>query len=123
MIVPLVSDQMIRSRWASDPIPSVDGEQDTDPTDDLAEMALSELSETSQGTLAVGDAGNETSKVASPLKAPPPPPLTVTEQFSRVGHLPVDEPTFTLTRLLVTGMVCMSIGLVLGFAAAWYILK
>jgi serine/threonine protein kinase len=84
---PIIDPTASRARWTSR-APAVDGDQDTDPgANDVAEMALGELSgseaELSQGTIAVSDSGVETSRIPHPHKpatvTPPPPPVTATK--------------------------------------------
>lgn len=114
---PLRTDQMIRSRWHAAPLPDqLDNEYDTDPGNEVADLAMGEISETSQGSQATNDSAADISNYSDYGKTPPPPPLSsITEQYSNVGHLTSDEPTYTLTTVVVTGLLCLAVGAVGGF--------
>ncbi len=109
-VSPLLTDQVDRSRWQPAP-PSFDGQQETDPGNDVAAMAMTEiggLSETSQGS--------EFSDSRSQM-TPPPPPIqqTMTGQYQAAGHLDSGEPMVSINLSVVIGVLCLLLGLVVGF--------
>ncbi len=122
---PIIDPTDSRARWTSR-APAVDGEQDTDPgMSDVAEMAMgelsgsgSELSQGSQGTLAVSDAGIETGRIPHPkspqIVPPPPHPTSIVQQFEKAGRIPADELQFSLTWLVITNLVSIAAGALIG---------
>jgi eukaryotic-like serine/threonine-protein kinase len=119
-ISPLRTDQMVRSRWHAAPLPaSIDNEFDTDPGNEIADLAMGELSETSQGSLATADSAADASNVSDYGRTPPPPPLSsITEQYGRIGHLRKDEPMFSLTAVIVIAISSLGIGAMAGMMFA-----
>ena len=125
---PLMSEDIGRQRWMPAPLQSIDN-QDTDPNFDVAEMAMSEISDTSQssnlqGTLGVGDAGLDTGSFSSPGIAPPVPNSNSTvEQFNLAGRLPKDGPFYRIQTVFVVGLITMMIGIFIGFVAGYIVGK
>lgn len=109
-----------RPRWAPAPIISPDA-QDTDPNDDITRMALSEISDTSQimmpGLGAEGDTGS-----ISGLKTKPPPPLSTVEKYKAAAHLD-DETTFSISVLFIVSVICLAIGVLVGFIGGYLVGK
>jgi serine/threonine protein kinase len=97
-----------RPRWMPAPIDSPDS-QDTDPGDDVTDLAMSEISDTQSSlnaTLSEDSISGQQSK--------PPPPLSTVGQFKSAAHLD-DETTFSISALFVTAVVCLAIGVLVGF--------
>ncbi len=109
---PLLDEDITRSRWATPPPPQ-QGDQDTDPADDLAEMALTEIgnSEASLSHSSQASSGSFHPK-------PPPPPISTIEKFANAGRLASNDVTFSLTQLLVVAGCSLLAGTVLGFVVA-----
>ena len=122
---PLLSEDFDnRQRWIPAPLPSADA-QDTDGGDDeITEMAMSEMSDGSQLNLPVsGASGSGETGSQAGQKIKPPPPLSTVGRYSAAGHLPHDEPTFSMSAMLITAAVCLSIGVLAGFIAGYMISK
>jgi serine/threonine protein kinase len=108
---PLLGDAVGRSRWQPAPTP-FGGQQDTDPANDVAAMAMTEIggiSETSHGWGSMSD---------SPATAtPPPPPITqsLVGQYRAAGRVDGGEPLVTINTAVVIGVACLLGGLVAGF--------
>ncbi len=104
---PLVGEQFERTRWMQAPVPGQQESQETDPANDVAGMAMTEisgLSETSHG--------NSDTALRS---SPPPPPFNVVGQYKNAGHLDVGEPMLSVTMGVVIGLICLFLGGVVGF--------
>ncbi len=99
-----------RARWTPAPIPSVEGEQDTEDPLDVGSQ-LSGLSETSQGILTV----TEMSDHRLPQPVPPPPPASITEQFASAGRLPKSDLSISLPWVFVISFMTSIIGALVGF--------
>ena len=105
-----------KPRWAS-PQASIDS-QPTDPDMDVAELAMSEIS--NSGSTIVGDDSvtEQLSSSASLNKTVKPPvPIgseTVAGKYTAAGHLP-DETVFTLPILIITSTVFLIVGILIGF--------
>lgn len=114
---PLMNDEMSRQRWMPAPVNAID-DQDTDPSD-IAELAMSEITDASasnlQGTSALNDAGMDTGSFSSPGKYPPTPFATVSGQYKSAGRLPQDGPSVSITNVFMIGVACLVIGILLGF--------
>ena len=98
-----------RPRWTPAPLDSPDS-QDTDPNDEVTEMALNDISDTSQSSLhaTINDSS------ISGQRNKPPPPLSTVEQYKAAGHID-DRLTFSLAALVVTSVIFISIGILVGF--------
>ncbi|HMP78880.1 MAG TPA: serine/threonine-protein kinase [Pirellulaceae bacterium] len=108
----VTGDAPQRSRWTPAPVPR--GDSDTDPND-IAELALSELSgisETSHGALGTQIIDSPSRAVAGSGAHPQ---LSVARQMDDAGHLPKDPITVSLTTCLLTGLVCLCTGVIFGF--------
>lgn len=108
---PLLAEQVDRSRWMPAPA-NFEGQQDTDPANDVAAMAMTEiggLSETSQGSGLMSDSY---AKVT-----PPPPPIsqTMVGQYKSAGHVDSGEPTVSINMAVLIGVACLLFGLIVGF--------
>jgi len=114
---PLLTEEVDRSRWT--PAPAYfEGQQDTDPANDVAAMAMTEiggLSETSQGSGLISDSGTKLT--------PPPPPIsqTVVGQYKSAGRVDSGEPTLSLNSAVLIGVACLLLGLVVGFLVGKFI--
>ena len=114
----LVSDEVARPRWMPPPMDSAD-DQDTDPGD-IAEMAMSELSESSVShinpTVSINDANQDTGSFVSsnPKNKPPPPLSTISGQYKAAGRLEYQAPTYSLQWVFATGTICLVIGVLIG---------
>lgn len=112
----MLNDDMDRPRWMPEPVPSADN-QDTDPSTDIAEMAITEvsgLSDTSHSTF------NSQDTDGIPGSKPPVPVAsTVTEQFSRAGRLPNDGPVVSMTVFILATLVAFAVGVLVGFMSAY----
>lgn len=98
-----------RQRWSSEPLGSPDS-QDTDPNDMVAD-AMNEITDASQGNL-------NSDPSISGANAKPPIPTSIIGQYRSVGHLD-NETTFSLAALLVTGVICLAIGVLGGFIGGY----
>jgi len=114
---PLLDEDLIRSRWATSPPPH-QGDQDTDPADELTAMALTEIgnSETSLSQSSLGQSSQVSTSGIHPK--PPPPPLSTSERFAQAGHLPSDELLFTVKHLLIVSGTSLVVGGLLGYLVA-----
>ena len=112
---PVIHHEYDRERWTPAPVPSVEGDQDTeDPLDVGNQSSLSQqsgLSETSQGVLTV----TEISDHRLPQPVPPPPPASITEQFASAGHLPKSDLSISLPWVFVISLMTSIIGALVGF--------
>lgn len=114
---PLLGEDLdSRPRWAPAPIESPDA-QDTDPNDPVTEMAMHEISDTSQSSLQATTYDGDTGSISGQHKKPPP-PLSTVEQYKAAAHL-VDETTFSLAALFMTAVTCLAIGILVGFIAGY----
>jgi serine/threonine protein kinase len=124
---PLLDEELDdRPRWTPAPVASVDT-QDTDPNLDVADMALSELSEASQssiqGTNAGGDSATDTGSFVTSGRRKPPVPNSTTQQYSAAGRLSKDDLTFGLFSLLFASAGALLIGGLIGFIAGYFAAK
>ncbi|MGI9496159.1 MAG: serine/threonine protein kinase [Mariniblastus sp.] len=116
---PLLREEMgDRPRWMPAPIGSPDA-QDTDPDDAVTEMAMHEISDTSQSSIH-GTMSDDNSISGQHNK--PPPPLSTVEQYKSAGRID-DAITFSMSALFVTAIVCLSIGILVGFIAGFLMAK
>ena len=107
-----------RPRWTS-PSTAVDS-QPTDPNMDIAELAMSEMSDTSnaQATLNGDDSITEGGSNSGYVRTTKPPiPTSVAGKYKSAGHLP-DENLFSMMTLIVTSGVFLLIGILIGFVTA-----
>ncbi len=104
-----------RPRWTPAPFESPDA-QDTDPNDEVTEMALNDISDTSQSSLhaTINDSS------ISGQRNKPPPPLSTIGQYKAVGHLD-DKLSFSITALLLTSLISISVGILIGFILGFVI--
>jgi len=95
-----------RPRWTPAPLRSPDT-QDTDPGD-VTEMAMNEISDTSQSSLhaTINDSS------ISGQRTKPPPPLSTAEQYRSAGRID-DKTMFSVTALFITALVCIAIGVLI----------
>jgi serine/threonine protein kinase len=115
---PLLREDMgDRPRWTPEPLGSPDS-QDTDPNDEVTEMAMQDISDTHQSSIqgTISD-GSGTSIVGGSKK--PPPPMSTIEQFKSAGRLD-DATSFSTAALIVTGVICLAIGILGGFIAGYF---
>jgi serine/threonine protein kinase len=115
---PLLSEDLAKPRWQAEPVNLADN-QDTDPDFDVAEMAMSEISDNShgsnmQGTLGVGDPGFDTGSFSTSGTMSPPLPQTTAEQFSTARHLPLDGPYYRIQTVFWVALVSLGIGILVG---------
>ena len=115
---PLLTDLGSRPRWAPAPIESPDA-QDTDPNDEVTELAMNEITDTSQSSLQ--PTINDTGSLSGP-HVKPPPPLSTVEQYKSAGRLK-DEVLFSLATLLVSSVICLAIGILVGFIGGYLLGK
>ncbi|QEG21167.1 serine/threonine protein kinase [Mariniblastus fucicola] len=106
-----------RPRWTS-PSTSIDA-QPTDPNMDIAELAMSEISDNSgaEATLSGDDSVTEAESGSGVLRPKPPIPTSVAGKYKSAGHLP-DENLFSMMTLIVTSGLFMLIGILIGFVTA-----
>lgn len=103
-----------RPRWMPAPIESPDA-QDTDPNDIVAELAMNEISDTSQSSIQATIVDENS---ISGQHNKPPPPLSTVEQYKSAAH--IDDPTtFSIAALFVTAIVCLAIGILVGFIGGY----
>ncbi len=137
---PLMSDDISKQRWMPAPINSIDN-QDTDPNLDIAEMALSEMSESHsrsgglQGTIGAGDSITDTESFSSnsatlipensadALTGSPQAdsPKTVVGKYSAAGHLPDDSPVVTTKTMFIAAITAMLVGAAAGFLGGYVV--
>ena len=115
----MLNEEMSRPRWMPPPIEDVD-DQDTDPSD-IAEMAMSELSNDSPSsnlnpTLSNGDPGQDTGSFISSTRKPPPPisSSSITGQYKAAGHLPSEIPVVAVKTAFWIGVGCIALGVFIG---------
>ncbi|HMO13573.1 MAG TPA: serine/threonine-protein kinase [Pirellulaceae bacterium] len=101
---PLLDDELARSRWTTPPPVS---DQDTDPADELAEMALTEIGNSEASLSQSSQSGFQ--------PKPPPPPTSNILKFSSVSRLVSNDVTFSLSQLLIVAGSSLLAGTVLGF--------
>lgn len=123
---PLMNEDVRRPRWQPAPLNTSADDQDTDPNLDVAEMAMSEISDTSNsshmhGTIGVGDAGIDTGSFSSSGTMAPPIPTTTVEQFAHAGRLPQDGPYYRIQTVFFIGLTLLAIGIFLGFMMAYLV--
>ena len=114
---PLLHEEMgDRPRWMPAPIDAPDS-QDTSPNDEVTEMALSEISGSSQSAIGVTGDNQDTGSLSQD-KTKPPPPMSTVEQYKSVAHID-DETTFSIAALFVTAVTCLAIGILVGFITGY----
>jgi len=102
---PLLEEDLTPARWATLP-PGQQGDQDTDPADELTEMAISEIGSS--------DMSQSQNSQLSHSQVPPPPPLSTAEQFARAGHITSDDVIFSVGQLVMVALACLGGGIVIG---------
>ena len=113
----LLNEDMDRPRWMPEPVPSADN-QDTDPSTDVAEMAITEMTgsgETSHSAF--------NSQDTDFVGAKPPVPTSVTQQFSQAGRLPRDTPVVSMTTFILGTLVALVLGVLIGFICGYMLAK
>ena len=113
----LREDLMDQPRWAPAPLGSPDS-QDTDPNDEVTEMAMQDIGDTQQSSIHATISDGSGSGLSSGPNVKPPPPLSTVKQFSTAGRLK-DRITFSTAALVVTGIICLAIGILSGFIAGY----
>jgi serine/threonine protein kinase len=105
-----------RPRWTS-PNSSIDTQQ-TDPNMDIAELAMSEMSDASgsHATMSGDDSVTEGGSNSGVMRTKPPIPTSVASKYKSAGHLP-DEVLFSKTILIVSTGVALLVGALVGFLA------
>ena len=105
-----------RPRWTS---PSSVDTQATDPNMDIAELAMSEMSDASgaQATINGDDSLTDAGSGSGVMGTKPPIPTSVAGKYTSAGHLP-DETTFSMMTLIVTSGIFLLIGIMIGFVTA-----
>ncbi len=124
---PLLTEDMDeRERWTSAPNHAVDM-QDTDPNLDVAEMAMTELSDAAhsnshagQGTTSLNDPNIDTGSFSNQTGKPPVPVSTV-EQYHSAGRLDNSQPLVTVTTLFLVGTSCLALGVIIGFIGGYFL--
>lgn len=114
----LIEEEMDRPRWMPEPIPAADN-QDTDPSVDVASMAITEmsgLSDTNHSKIYAQD----TDRIPG-SKPPVPHSGSVTEQFSKAGRLQDDAPSVSITTFILSTLIAMALGILIGFALCYLI--
>ena len=100
-----------RPRWTSQS--SAIDSQATDPNMDIAELAMTELSEGGNNATVSGlDSNTEGSGLV--MQGKPPIPTSVAGKFKAAGRLP-QEHSFSMTTLIVAAGVFLFIGVLIGF--------
>jgi serine/threonine protein kinase len=116
---PLLREEMgDRPRWMPAPIGAPDA-QDTDPDGGVPETGMHEISDTSPSSIH-GTMSDDNSISGQYNK--PPPPLSTVEQYKLAGRLD-NAINFSLSSLFVTAVVCLSIGILVGFIAGFWMPK
>jgi hypothetical protein len=82
-------------------------------------MAMNEISDTSQSSI---HATMSDDYSISGQHNKPPPPLSTVEQYKTAARLD-DAITFSLSALFVTAVVCLSIGILVGFIGGFLMAK
>ena len=113
----MVSEEMSRPRWMPAPIESID-DQDTDPSD-IADMAMSELSDASPSsnlhpTLGINDPGHDTGSFISQSKKPPPPLSSISGQYKAAGHLSDETPKVSVKTMFAATIIAGALGILVG---------
>ena len=107
-----------RQRWTPGPVQEMD-EQATDPNLDASGVSASGINEASKGSQAnmqatsgLSDQSTDHSSIYK-SSTKPPPPLSTIEQYSSARRLN-DDYQFGMTELIVTGVVCLVVGVIAG---------
>ena len=115
---PLLDTQQERVRWTPPPVPGEHEEsQDTDPANDVASMAMTEISGLSETSQSSSLSRPSLSRESLP-PSPPVPPIavnTVSGRYQQAGHIDDGEPKISLTIGVVIGIVCVFFGAIVGF--------
>lgn len=113
---PLLAEHLERSRWQPAPLPKPAGEQDTDPADDVAEMAMTEISGISETHGSASSEFDSRSGSSSNI-SPPPPPVSqsITAKYKSASRLESHEPMFSMNAIVITGALCLVTGTIIGF--------
>ena len=119
---PLLTEELDdgKPRWTPAPLGSIDA-QDTDPNLDVAELAMSEISDASgmQGTYAGGDSNTDTGSFVSAGSKPAVPQSTVS-QYANAKHLRDDISFGIYTMIFAVATffaICALVGFIAGFFA------
>ena len=117
---PLLTEELDdKPRWTPAPVASMDA-QDTDPNFDVADLAMSEISDATsmQMTSAGGDSATDTGSFVSAGSKPAVPQSTVS-QYSNAKHLK-DEATFGIYTMIFAAATFFAIGTLAGFIAGFF---
>jgi serine/threonine protein kinase len=115
---PLLAEHLERSRWHPAPLPKPAGEQDTDPADEIADMAMTEISGNSETSHGSGSSEFGTRAAAAGRAATPPPPpfnQSLVSKYKNAGHLKSGEPTFSMNALVMISAICLVAGVIVGY--------
>jgi serine/threonine protein kinase len=112
-----------RPRWMPAPSQAIDA-QDTDVNADVAELAMSELTDdASQGEMQQTYSGtDQMTDSGSSITQKPPVPMSVVESYKNAGRLQ-DENVFSFSALLITGVTFLAIGILIGFIACYWTVR
>lgn len=119
----LLNEEISRPRWMPAPLGAED-DQDTDPSD-IAELAMSELSDGSPSsnynpTLSINDAGQDTGSFISNNKKPPLPiSSSISGQYKAAGHLPEETPSVSVRTMFGVSIACGIVGILVGTVIGW----
>jgi len=104
-------------RWTSHST-SIDA-QPTDPNMDIAELAMTEITDASgaNATLSGDDSLTDVGSGSGVMRDRPPVPSSVAGKYTSAGHLP-DENLFSMTTLMVASGIFLAIGFLVGFIVA-----
>lgn len=105
---PLLTEPVEPSRWQPAPSRVLEGQEDTDPDNQIAQMAMTEMSGISETSHGSGLSSDVT---------PPPPPIaqTMVGKYKNAGRVDSGEPTVTINIAVMIGVTCLAIGAIVGF--------
>ena len=118
---PLLTEELDdKPRWTPEPVGGIDA-QDTDPNLDVAELAMSEISDANalQVTSVVGDSNTDTGSFISGGSKPAVPASTA-DQYSRAKRLRDEELTFGLYTMIFAMAAFFGIGTLVGYVVGFF---